>query len=493
MGIRRFNSLGRRGLYSFAIGHFGQKLPCGRNLVGYCQVVYTFCYNLFRIIACLLFGGELFGFLFHCLFDDGLFGDCFGEHLFDYGFFRDGLVDGDFTRRLFHGLGFGSLCDLLCGGRLCKIYIFLGGLLLFRSLLGYALLLNGYGLPVFNFEFNLLNGSALKDFGQRSALLCNLFSDDLFDCGLTLFEGIARKELLIGQAEGRLVLLKLGGQSGGVFKLADITHIADKPDFDSLAVEIAFEIFDMYFKNFAVVAEGRAAAKVGYAEILPVLDSDGDFIDAVLYGIFPIRIGQVDCREAENARTPVRAFNDLTLNEKVFAEKFGRALDVALVEAGFDERGGNFFAVGHNILYRHIPHTVFLIFGIVFERGRLALGALAEAKVLAAHVGLDIYFFLDCREEVEGHSLFKFGRIVDDEHEFNVIGLEHFHPLLEGVNYLAALAVPEHHYAQVEAVDFSLELGFFEQLPVAGVNGVETAENEKRGERVFVFSVFDDF
>ena len=87
--------------------------------------------------------------------------------------------------------------------------------------------------------------------------------------------------------------------------------------------------------------------------------------------------------------------------DKIFATKKSICpLDLAVSDALLDESCAHLFAVDGDILYRHIPDAVLLVFGIIFERGRLALGARAEAEVLAAHIRLYVYMLFHVVQEI---------------------------------------------------------------------------------------------
>ena len=225
-------------------------------------------------------------------------------------------------------------------------------------------LLHGGG----DFGFGLNGGRTFEHLCGRLNVFGELFGDVFFDGFDGLFKGIERKELLFREVESGLVLRELIGESLSAIELAYGAHVADKADFDSLAVEVAFEVLDMYLQHFGIVAEGGTAAEIGDAGVCGAVYFDGDFIDAVLYGIFPFGIIYIDGGETQNARAAVGALHHLTFDKEIFAEELRGAPYVAAVEAGLDERGGNFFAIGHNVLDGHVPHAVFLVFGIVFER-----------------------------------------------------------------------------------------------------------------------------
>ena len=84
------------------------------------------------------------------------------------------------------------------------------------------------------------------------------------------------------------------------------------------------------------------------------------------------------------------AFANLARNKIFAAEKFVRLLYFSSLEALFNKRGTYFFAIDCNVFDGHIPNAVFLVVGIIFKSGTLALSAYAEAEILTAHIRLDV-------------------------------------------------------------------------------------------------------
>ena len=157
-----------------------------------------------------------------------------------------------------------------------------------------------------------------------------------------------------------------------------------------------------------------------------------------------------------------------------------------------DERGGYLFTVDGDVFYRHIPHAVFLVLGVVFERGRLALCPCAEAEIFAAHIGLYVDVLLEVAQKFGGRSLFKILGIVDFEHELCFVLLQESEALFESKYLPAALTFGKHHYAHIEAVYLGLQFCLFQELGVADMYRVEAAEHYEGGKIIFVPVVIYD-
>ena len=187
------------------------------------------------------------------------------------------------------------------------------------------------------------------------------------------------------------------------------------------------------------------------------------------------------------------AFAHFARDKILSAEKGVGLLDFTLFYVLLYKRGRYLFTVYHNVLYGHIPHAVFLVFGIVFERGRLALGACAEAEVLAAHIGLDVYVLFKVVQKICRGSLFELVCVVDFKYEFGIVARKKSQPFFKSENLPAALTFGKHHYAEVETVYLCLKFCLLQKFGVAHVYGVETAEHHEGREIVLFFVVIDYF
>ena len=122
----------------------------------------------------------------------------------------------------------------------------------------------------------------------------------------------------------------------------------------------------MYFESFSAVVKCRAVAEIGYTVVFFAVYNYLCLIDAAFYKIFPLGIFYIDGGKAEYARAAVRAFDHFALDEERLTEKLIGLYDVAFIEAFFDERCGNFFAVHQYVFEWHVPYAVFFVFGVIF-------------------------------------------------------------------------------------------------------------------------------
>ena len=144
----------------------------------------------------------------------------------------------------------------------------------------------------------------------------------------------------------------------------------------------------MHFHYEGVFAESGARAAVGNALVY----------FAVYFGLYAVHAGRNEhlvcgvhyiCGgEAEHLAAPAVAFAHPAAYKVLPAEQGVRLAYLTLFYALFDERGAHLFAVYSHVLYRHVPYGVVFVVGVIFERGRLALCACAEAEIFAAHVAL---------------------------------------------------------------------------------------------------------
>ena len=148
--------------------------------------------------------------------------------------------------------------------------------------------------------------------------------------------------------------------------------------------------------------------------------------------------------------------------DKIFsAEEAFSLLNFAFFYVLFDKRGGNLFPFGYNVFYRHIPHSVIFIVGIVLKRGRFTLCARTETEIFAAHVTFYVDMFFKVFKKIGGNRLFEVVGVVDFKHEFCFVIGKHFKPFVKGENLSAALTFGKHHNAEVQTVNFCLKLGLF--------------------------------
>ena len=270
-------------------------------------------------------------------------------------------------------------------------------------------------------RLGLLHGSALEYLCGRRALLFKLRCCNLFDCGLALLQRIKGVELLVRKAESRLILFELSGKLGRICKLAYRTHVSYKAYFDIFTVKITIKILYVHFKKFFIVVKSRATAKISYAGINLIFCRNLNFINAVLYGIFPIGICNIYGRKAKYIGAPVSTLNDLPFDVKFFSEHRRCLCNVTLGKTGFDESSRNFLALIGDILDRHVPYAVVFIFGVIFKGGRFALCSLTETEIFSAHIRFYVDLILYCMKKVYGGNLFELVRIINDKHKFYVI------------------------------------------------------------------------